>query len=75
MEANFKQVEDNRAMVANANSVAQVAACAAQIAAQPDALQISDYSQMPDYSDLTRSQSASEKRKRILRYKVDLAKL
>jgi hypothetical protein len=51
METAYKQREDNRATVAN--SAVTVAAGLAHQPAQAGALQIQDYTQMPDYSDLT----------------------
>ena len=73
MESAYKHREDNRVMAAN--SVVTVAANVANQAIQQGVLQVPDYSAMPDYSDLTRPETVSERRKRILKYEEDLAKL
>ena len=73
METAYRQSEDNRVLVAN--STVMVDAASASRAVQAGELQIPDYSQMPDFAELTRAESVSEKRKRIEKYEEDLAKL
>ena len=71
MQRAFKQREDNEVSVAN--SVAMNAAYHAGQAIDANALRIADYSQMPDYADLTRDETVSEKRARIAKYESDLS--
>jgi hypothetical protein len=58
MQRAYKQREDNEVSVAN--SVAMNAAYHAGRVVDANALRIADYSQMPDYADLTRDESVSE---------------
>jgi hypothetical protein len=58
MKKAFKQREDNEVSVAN--SAAMVLAYNAGQVVDANALRIADYSQMPDYADLTRDESVSE---------------
>ena len=73
MELAYKQEVYNRVIASN--SAAEAQARQNGVAVAFDALQVPDYSQMPDFSDRTRPETASEKRKRISKFEDDMAKI